>query len=398
MVLEGRATERSPKAVPGLSPLIVGLISSLLLTSCSTFSRLGKPPDQLPAQTSDALIFENVTLEQANPTGGLLWKLDAKQAIYTESGQQADVELPIGKLYRGEIPIYEISAKAGTVNQDGETVFLREDVVATDLRDGAVVTAEEAEWRPNEDTLFLKRNIVGTKEDLVVRANEGRWLGAVNHLHLLGEPTVIATLDSQRLRLESQYLFWRIDEQLLTSEKPIQVQQADEINPELVANQANGNQATVNLAAEDVLLTGAARLISTLPPLTITSEALRWNLKQDQLTSEAPAQVLQRDEQMFISGDRGQADLAGEIVTFTGNVNGVSSSQQAQLKSDRLTWNTTTQDVEANGNVSYIQLEPPLSVNGTEANGNLNSEAVIVKGGSNGTQRVTTIITPPNNP
>ncbi len=397
-MVEGRATGRPQQMAKSLRPLAIGLVSSLLLTSCSTLSRFGQPPPQLPAQTSDALIFDNVTLEQANPTGGLLWKLDAKQAVYSESGQQADVELPLGKLYRGEVAIYEVSAKAGTVNQDGETVFLREDVIATDLRDGAVVTAEEAEWRPNEDRLILKRNIVGKKEDFTVNAHEGQWFGEVNHLDLIGEPKIIATLESQRMRLEGEHILWKIDEQLAISDRPIQVQQADETNPKLVANQANGNQAILNIAVEDILLSGAARLISTLPPLTITSEALRWNLKQDQLTSEAPVQVLQRDEQMFISGDRAQADLAGEVVTFTGNVNGISPSQQAQLKSDNLTWNTTTQDVQANGNVTYVQLEPPLSVNGTEATGNLNSEAVIVKGGSNGTQRVTTVITPQDNP
>ena len=401
-MVEGQSRQRlrrSPQAKrslglsPNLSSQLLGLLmASLLLNGCATISRIGKPPEQLPAQTSDALIFENVTLEQANPTGGRLWKLNAKQATYSESGQQADVELPIGKLYRGETAIYEVSARKGIVDQDGETVFLQEDVIATDLRDGAVVTAEEAEWRPNEDRLYLKRNIVGTKEDLTVRAHEGHWLGEVNHLHLLGEPTIIATLDNQRMRLESKHLFWRIDEQLISSEKPVQVQQIDATNPKLVANQANGQTALVNLAAEDILLSGAARLISTLPPLTITSEALRWKLPQDQLSSEAPVQVLQRDEQMFISGDRGQADLAGEIVTLTGNVNGISSSQQAQLKSDRLTWNTTTQDVQANGNVTYLQLEPPLSVAGSEASGNLNSEAVVVR--SNDGQPVTTVITP----
>ena len=397
-MVEGRGTERHIKAGKNLQPFMAVLISSLLLTGCSTLSRIGKPPEQLPAQTSDALIFDNVTLEQANPTGGLLWKLDAKQAVYSESGQQADVELPIGNLYRGEVPIYKVSAKTGTVNQDGETVFLREEVIATDLRDGAVVTAEEAEWRPNEDRLILKRNIVGKKEDFTINAHEGQWLGEANHLDLLGEPTIVATLANQRLRLEGEHILWKIDEQLAISDRPIQVQQADETNPKLVANQANSNQAILNLAVEDVLLSGAARLISTLPPLTLTSEALRWNLKQDKLTSEAPAQVLQRDEQMFISGDRAQADLAGEVVTFTGNVNGISASQQAQLKSDSLTWNTTSQDVQASGNVTYVQLEPPLSVNGTEATGNLNSEAVTVKGGGNGTQRVTTVITPQDNP
>jgi len=391
--------EHGKQAQRGLRPgFKLVLASSLLLTGCSTLSRIGQPPPQLPAQTSDALIFDSVTLEQANPTGGLLWKLNAEQAIYSESGQQADVALPVGQLYRGEVAIYQVSAKAGTVNQDGETVLLREDVIATDLRDGAVVTAEEAEWRPNEDRLILRRNIVGKKEDLTINAHEGQWFGEVNHLNLIGEPQIIATLANQRLRLEGKQILWKIDEQLAVSDQPVQVQQADEANPKLVANQANGNQALVNLAAEDVLLSGAARLVSTLPPVTVTSEALRWNFQQDQLSSEAPVQVLQRDEEMLISGDRGQADLAGEIVTLTGNVNGVSSSQQAQLKSDRLTWNTTSQDVQANGNVTYVQLEPPLSVSGTEADGNLNSEAVTVRGGSNGSQRVTTIITPQDNP
>ncbi|NJN30360.1 MAG: LPS export ABC transporter periplasmic protein LptC [Synechococcales cyanobacterium RM1_1_8] len=393
------AAALGPRFHPQLLKLKRGLIVLLLLGltwtlgGCSTFSRWGKPPEQLPAQTSDALIFEDVTLEQANASGGLLWKLKATQAIYSETGQQAEVDAPVGQLYRGDRAIYEVSARKGVVNQDGETVFLEQEVVAKDLRDGAVVTADQAEWRPNEDRLILRGSLVGKKDDLTVVADEGDWLGEVNHLSLKGAP-MVATLTQQRLRLQTEALLWQIDQQMVLGDRPVQVQQTKLKAPKQLDNQASAQKSIlVNLVAQDVLLTGTAQLISTDPEVTVTSEALRWNLPQDQLTSEAPVEVLQRQQQMVMRGDRAQADLAGERVTLTGNVDGSSTSKQVRLQGDRLVWNTKTQDVEATGNVTYGQLQPPLSVKGSEAKGNLGSETVTVSGGA-ASPRVTTVIIP----
>lgn len=369
---------------------IAVLLASLGLNGCSLLSRMGKPPEQLPAQPSDALVFEDVTLEQADPQGGLLWKLDATQATYSRSGQQAEVTLPQGDFFREGQAIYNVSARKGIVNQDGAIVILQESVVAQDLRTGARVTAEEAEWRPNEDVLILRRNVVATQDDLTVRAVEGVWSGSINHLGLRGEPHVIVTLEKQRLRLETLRLTWQIKEQLVSGDRPLQIQQFDVQNPQQVSRQANGQTSLVNLKAQDILLTGAAQLVATAPPLTINSEALRWNLANNELTSEVPVTVLQRAEQLLVTANQGRANLTQERVYLEGNVQGNSTSKQAQLKADSVDWNTRTQQMQALGNVTYIQVDPPLQVSGPRADGNLSDgESVVVSGG-----RVTTVITP----
>lgn len=369
----------------GLRPFLI-LLLSLGLSGCSIF-RKPAPPEP-PKEQSDALIFENATLEQANESGERLWKLRTTEATYTQSGKTAKVMKPRGKLFQGEQEIYEVEAAEGEVNEDGEIVFLRQNVVVQDLRDGATIKADEAEWRPNDDRLILRGNVVGTQADLKVLAQEGIWQDSSNQVQLTGTP-VVMTQAEQRLKLETEGMTWLVAEQKVLGDRPLKIQQFAEANPEQVIRTATANQGNVNLENQSMLLKDQAKLNFVEPSLDIASDALRWNPQKNTVDSEARVTVIDRDEKVTIIGDRGTANLNTEIVEFTGNVEGVSELRQSSISADRLKWFSANQDVEANGNVNYVQTQPALDVSGSSAVGNLNQEKVLMSGGD-----VKTIVIP----
>jgi lipopolysaccharide export system protein LptA len=81
-------------------------------------------------------------------------------------------------------------------------------------------------------------------------------------------------------------------------------------------------------------------------------------------------------------------DLQKEIVYLTGDVYAVGQRRQ-QLNSKTLTWYVPTQLVEAQGDVFYRQVEPPISFTGQKAVGKLQNQSIVVSGG-----RVVTNIIP----
>ncbi|NJR69241.1 MAG: LPS export ABC transporter periplasmic protein LptC [Synechococcales cyanobacterium CRU_2_2] len=367
----------------------LALLWVLLLVSGSGCARFRKPPPAPPKTASDALVFNDVTLEQADEAGKRLWTLRARQATYSASGKQAKMTQPQGKLFNGQQELYEVEAAEGEVNQDGEAVFLRQQVVVQDLRDGATIRADEAEWRPKESVLILRGNLIGNQADAEVRASEGAWQDQTNQVLLTGAP-VKMSLGKQRLKLETEVLTWDIAQEQVVSDpgelgkadRALQIQQFSEKKSTQVIRTAKSGRGEVDLKTQEVVLRNNARLNFVEPPLDIVSDGLRWQTQTDRVKSEARVTVTDRVEKVTIAGDRGDADLAQEVVEFTGNVRGVAELRQSRIRADRLKWFSATQDVEAQGNVTYAQVQPPLEVSGPKAVGNLNAEQVRMTGGN----------------
>jgi lipopolysaccharide assembly outer membrane protein LptD (OstA) len=81
-------------------------------------------------------------------------------------------------------------------------------------------------------------------------------------------------------------------------------------------------------------------------------------------------------------------DLQKKIVYLTGDVYAVGQRRQS-LKAQALTWYLPSQLVEAEGDVIYRQVEPPVSFTGQKAVGKLQDQNIVVSGG-----RVVTEIIP----
>lgn len=344
--------------------------------------------DSASAQSaSSRLSFDNITLEQADEAGKIVWKIKAARADYSPDEKTAKVTTPTGELFQDGEAVYEVEAETGEVHQNGEVVFLRGDVTATDTRDGAVITGEELEWRPKEGLLLVRGGVKGIHPQLNASAQEAKVLTRDRRMELIGE--VAATTKDPNLRLQAEQLVWFIADKRVESSKPVKIERYVD---QQIVDTATGNQAEVNLVTKIVNLKQNANLNLLEPPLQVTSESLLWNVQDDTVIANQPVQIFHKTEQVNITAGQGRVNLEQQVANLSQNVQVVGQRNNAQLNADQMAWTIPTQTVDAQGNVTYRQTDPPFNLTGDRAVGKLENQTIVVSGGRSGDRVVTEII------
>ena len=342
-------------------------------------------------QVDTNLTFNNITLEQPDAQGRTLWKVKAEQATYSPDKKVANVRNPDGDVYQDGKPIYHIRAQAGEVEQNGDRIFLHGQVVATDIKSGAVLRGNQLVWQPKTDTLIVRGALRGTHPKLKMSANQAKLQNRQRRMELTGQVIAI-TQQAPQARLQSDHVIWEMEKELVTSDRPTQVQR---IQGDKAIDQGDSKQAEANLATKVITLKQDANLILSDPPLKVTSNLLVWDLAKKTLTSPQPVTLLQRQQQITATADQGRMDLEPKIGHLMGNVNAIDPQNQSHLIADRLTWNMPTQQMNAEGNISYSQVDPPATLQGARAFGRLDNRTIVVSGGRDGGDgRVVTEIIP----
>lgn len=329
------------------------------------------------------LAFNNITLEEADDQGRILWKVKAASATYTPDKQTAAVMRPAGELYQDGKPIYRIQAQTGEIYQSGNRVVLKGEVVATDTQSGAVLRADRLEWQPKQDILTLRGNLRGSHPQVKVSANQAKVFNRQRRAEITGKVNAITTDPS--LRLQTEQVTWLIKDEKLIADQPVQAQR---LQGNKATDQATANRAEVDLVKKTAHLQQSARLITLDPPLLITGNSLIWNVNQQTLVADQPITAVHRQQQITVTANRGRMELKPRIAYFNGNVK-ASAPNQARLTADDLTWRVASQEVTATGDVVYTQPDPPATLRGGKAVGKLQDRKVVVSGG-----RVVTEIVP----
>lgn len=335
-------------------------------------------------QVNSNLVFNNITLEQADDTGKVMWKVKAEQVTYSPDQKIAEVTNPDGELYQDGKAVYRVQAQKGEVRRDGDRIMLQGSVVATDIESGAILRGNELEWQPRKDLLIVRGNVQGTHPELQASANEARASNRRREVELKGQIQA-TTLKQPTLKLQGQHIIWKLDQQIVISDQPIVVQQ---IQDGKVTDQAESNRAEVNIQAKTVKLLQEAVLTLTEPPLQISGNSLLWNVNQQTLVSDQAITAVQREEQVTLTANQGRMEFKPKVAYFTGNVRATSQQNRSLLTSDSLTWNIDSQRVEATGNVTYNQPDPPATLRGPKAVGRLKDKTIVVSGGRVETQIV----------
>lgn len=369
--------------------LVSVLLPGLLLgtTACNrpnrAFNKLAQDTKQLEDFDS-SLTFNDVTLEQADEKGRLWWKVKAKQASYSKDQRVARIQTPTGELYQDGRAVFEVKAASGEVQQDGNKIFLRGQIIATDLRDGTVLKGNELEWRPKEDVLFVRNGFTGDHRQMQVTAQEGRYQTRSKQMELLRQ--VVATAKNPTAQIRTDQLRWDVGQGKVRSDRPVQI---DRYEGQTVTDRATANQAGFDLKTRVATLSQNAQLALAKSGLQVTSNNLVWSLNSQTAVADQPITLVQQKQQVTMTADRGQMDLRSQTVTLNGNVRGVGQRNQAQLQANQLIWFLQTQQFEAEGRVVYRQANPPFNLMGPKARGTLQGQNVVVSGG-----RVITEITP----
>lgn len=360
----------------GLSVGLGALLSVGLAIGLGGCSR--STPKPLPSKAGGAT-FGQVTFTQADAQGRPTWTLKGQQANYQKENKQALITQPRGMFFENGQGIYDLVAKSGQAQNDGQTFVLQGGVVVRDLRDGSVLKGEEGEWRPEANQLILKRNVIGTRADLQIQGDEGQLFSKRNEVKLRGGP-IVAVMGKQRLRLTTTQLHWSIAAQRLRSDQLVNGEQYSAKDPKALTGRVKAQGFEADLATEIVTLKGQAWLQFLKPALDISSDQIRWDIPKNQASSPVPLTVVNRTDALTTKASQGTIDLTQNIVTLTGSVDTVATARQATLKADRLVWALDSQQMQAEGNVHYIQTKPPFDVTGPSATGNLTTQDVVVTG------------------
>jgi LPS export ABC transporter protein LptC len=332
------------------------------------------------------LTFFGVAFEQFDEVGRPIWKVNAREAKYTKEKQIGQAESPYGELYQDGKIVYQIRAERADIEQDGKQLFLKGKIVATDPSNGIVLQGNELEWRPQEDLLIIRNQINGTHKQLKAVAQEARVKTREQRMEFSGG--VVANSADPQLQMRTEHLIWQIKEEKLIGDRPVQI---DRYKNNKITDRGKGDTAEINLKTKIATVTKNARLELLDPPMQITSNSMTWNMNTENVTTNSPVKVFHSAEKVTVTANQAQMKIPQKTVYLTGNVNAIGQRRQS-LKSRTLTWYLDNKLVEAQGNVVYRQVDPPLNFTGETAVGNLQTENIVVKGGSAGGRVVTEII------
>lgn len=369
---------------------VLGAILSLTVIACEERTPTAQQtPQNPPAPVQDVerdLTFNDVTLEQSDEQGRPVWKVKAKQATYSKDRKVAQVASPNGELFQDGKPVYYITAQTGEIEQDGQRLFLRGQIVAKAPRYDLVLRGNELEWQPKADLLIVRNKLTGSNPQVQVVAQEARVKSRAGLIELFGQ--VQATSKDPNLQMRTEHAIWRIREQKLIADRPLEI---DRYQDRKITDRGKANRGEVNLKTKIATLQQNAQLFLLQPPIDVASDLLTWNMNTEVVTSNRPVKVVQRQQQMTVTAKQGKMDLKKEVAYLNGDVNGVGQRGQA-LQSKELTWYISNQNMEANGNVLYRQANPSASFKGEKAVGNLEKQNIVVSG-----DRVLTEIVPQDN-
>ncbi|WP_250123265.1 LPS export ABC transporter periplasmic protein LptC [Chroococcidiopsis sp. CCMEE 29] len=374
-----------------LAAPLIGVMLLFTLISCGDQNSTVEQRAQDTSAVQDIernLTFNDVTLEQADAQGRPIWIVKAKQATYSKDRRVAQVENPSGDLFQDGKSVYQITAKEGEIEQDGEQLFLKGQIVATDPRNKLVLRGNELEWRPKEDLLIVRNQLTGSHPQVQAVAQEARVFSRTGRIELQGK--VEANTSDPVLQMRTEHLIWQIREQKLIGDRPLEI---DRYKDKKITDRATANQGEVDLKTKIATMKQNAQLALLDPPMQVTSNSMIWNMNTEIVTTDQPVRLVNRQRQITVTANQGRMDTQKEVAYLNGDVNGIGQRGQS-LKSKELTWYLPSQLMEANGDVFYRQVDPPVSFKGQKAVGNLQEQNIVVSGG----RVLTEIIPQPQQP
>ena len=361
------------------------LLLPLAIAGCQS-STPEVDPASLVSRNDTQLVLNNAVLEQSNPQSNTVWKIKADNITYSDNNQVAILDKVVGNLFEDDLVILKISAEAGKIENNGNVILLNGTVIASDPRNGSVVTSESIEWRPQEDLLLIKEKLEGIHPNLEVTAGQGKYFTKIEKLEI--EDDVIATSKQPPLQLTSDRLEWNIPQSQIVSPGAVELVRYDQ--NKTITDRLVSDRAELNLTQNLATLNQNIELISSSPTLQIATDFLTWNYQERIGSTDRPIQILDRDRQISLTGNQGEIDFLRQIAKLQGGVKGIDRQKASELYARNLTWNIDTEKVEAEGNIIYQQTEPKARLTGDSAIGTLKNNNITVT--SNGTQQVTSII------
>ena len=362
------------------------LVLIVALRTCRTNSDLVDEPTG--EKVDAALTLRTVTLEQPDEDGNLLWRIKAKSVNYSPDSQQAKLLELEGEFFQAGNVIYTVEADEGEVRQNGETLYLRGNLVATSTEGELTVESERLKWQPKQDLL-----VMGNFEDDVLEDDV-----LVDAVESEGDPSDRAGNESNETRneelqnsaqpeedsLQDKPVGKALTTQDLLDEATLEKAPVRGFNPQM---EAIAQVASVSNKNNRVELTGGVAAKSQESPwLTFATEQLTWLVEQERIQTDQPLTVEQYQSEDYaqvsdrVIGAKGNVQLADNIVTLDESVQLESLAQSLKVSSAIAVWDVDAQTVSIDSQVNIEQSERKVTASANSANLDLAQKVVYLTG------------------
>jgi LPS export ABC transporter protein LptC len=353
------------------------IVLTIAIAGIGSCSSLTTPkPSQTPTTIEAKLELDQLSFQQVDQQGKPLWKFRAQHGIYTPDKKKVKVTNLDGDFYQDGKIILHVTAKLGEVEQEGEKVFLRGDVVTTETRNKLVLIGQEVEWQPKADLLTIRDRVQANQPKFQVNASEGKYFSRKQQMELTG--TITAFSSDPRLAMQTDHITWLVKDQKIIGDRPTQLQRYQNNQ---ITTQVTTNSFATALDRKIINLQGKVQLNATKPILQVNGESFAWNIDRELITADRPLTIIDRQEAVTFTANAGNLDLQASTATLAGTARGVATRNQAKLNADRLVWEITSQQLIGTGNVVYQQIDPLIKFTGTHGVGKLQDRSIVVSGG-----------------
>ena len=339
------------------APTLIGAALAVGLSGCVSSPREPAAPEPF--------VFRSLDLRQQNGTGEPAWDLTSPEARYDLIRQLAQARRPQGTIYRNGKPHITIKALRGTVIGDGQAIQLEGEVLITLLgRNPVRISGDQARWIPRDDLMVIDRRPVATDQRTRIRAQNARYLLAMDRVELRGSPVLeqwpkavpaVADRLPAPIRVQVSSVDWRPEQGSLLAPGAVQGERHAR------AEQAGGQSSSD--AGSDLLLTASGLrgnlregFLDLLAPVRLRERGgrswlqagqTRWAFNAQLLASERPFEGLINN--LNVRGDSLRIDLDRETVLVP---RGCRLNQPGQqLSAERCLWHWDTERFLATGAV-----------------------------------------------
>jgi LPS export ABC transporter protein LptC len=372
-----------------LGVIAAGLAVALGVRTCSNPNGIDYSAEQEEILGA-GLTLRDVTLEQQDDNGQLLWEVHADEVTYSPDQQVANLVRPEGELYQDGQLLYRVQAESGTIREDGQVIFLQGNITATGIQNQMVLKGQNLEWRPEANIMIVKDQLTGTHPQVRAQANEARLYDRENRMELEGEVVITTVVENPEeepwLKLQSSLLEWQWEAEAIVSKQPLRVERFEQ---QTVTDVLSGQQGLLELAEKRVTITGDVKAQLLQIPLEMMTQKAIWEVEAETIQAVQSIKVINPQQKVTVTAQQGQLDLATQTAYFNQDVLALGDTNNSRLVADRLAWNLADQTVLAEGSVNYQQTNPDLKITGPRARGRIEDQVVVIEGG-----RVVTEIVP----
>ncbi|MBE9221383.1 LPS export ABC transporter periplasmic protein LptC [Cyanobacterium stanieri LEGE 03274] len=364
---------------------IIPLLTILLISGCQN-----QPPinDTNNNQTVESgIVLSDATIEQSNNDGENFWRLRVGKVTYSQDNKNATIEdITANLLQNGEI-VLKISAQNGEVINDGEEINLTGEIIAFDTRNEMEIRGEKLYWKPEQNYFTLEENIEAIHTQIRLVTQQAEYNTATQVLQLTED--IVANTFEPQLKILADAIIWQIEQGLISTDLPFEVSRYED---EQITDTLKATTAEMNLNDNILIVENNIEYQSLNPPLQGAGSRMRWDYNNRIVEADKMIRLVEVDEQITMTANQGKVDLTENKVYLSKQIFGESLDNEAKLYADNVIWNLNDQNIDAQGNVVYQQINPVVNFRGNRAQGKLQDKQVTVTG--NGNNRVVTTIYP----